>query len=253
MEVMRAKNVAKSFAGLNVLQDVSFSLDEGEKVALIGPNGAGKTTLINLLSGLLYPTSGSIYLMGKEVTHLQPYDRVALGLARSFQVSSLFPVLSIYDNVLLALHGVKRSRYQMFRSFTSYRDNNDTCRKLLESIDLWEKRNTLVTELSHGEKRRLELILSMSSQPKVLLLDEPSAGLSSNEMVSLIDMINHMAKGTTTLVVAHDLDFIYQLCSRVMVLYYGKIIADGFCEEIQADPKVRQIYLGTEDDDVGTN
>jgi branched-chain amino acid transport system ATP-binding protein len=253
MEVLQAKNISKSFGGLAVLEDVSFYLEAGEKVALIGPNGAGKSTLINLLSGLLAPTSGSIYLLGKEVTRLPPYDRVALGLARSFQVSSLFPALSLSANVLLALHGIQKSRYQMFSSFTSYKNHNKVCQKLLESIDLWEKRDALVTELSHGERRCLELILTMSSQPKVLLLDEPSAGLSSNETANLIKMINDMGKDTTTLVVAHDLDFIYQLCSRVMVLYYGKIIADGSCGEIKANPKVRQIYLGTEDKNAGTN
>jgi branched-chain amino acid transport system ATP-binding protein len=246
MEVMKVKNVAKSFGGLKVLQDVSFSLAVGEKVALIGPNGAGKTTLINLLNGLLYPTSGSIYFLGRDVTKLPPYDRVALGLARSFQISSLFPALSLFSNILLALHGTKKSRYQMFRTFTSYKDNNQRVQELLESIDLWDKRNIPVSNLSHGEKRRLEIILSISSRPKVLLLDEPSAGLSSAEASGLIDMINNLAIGTTTLVVAHDLDFIYQFCDRVMVLYYGEIIADGPCEAIQVHPKVREIYLGTE-------
>jgi branched-chain amino acid transport system ATP-binding protein len=246
MEVMKVKNVAKSFGGLKVLQDVSFSLKAGEKVALIGPNGAGKTTLVNVLNGLLNPTSGSIYLLGHEVTKLPPYDRVARGLSRSFQISSLLPGLSLFSNVLMALYGVQKSRYQMFRSFTGYADNNQRAQELLESIDLWDKKDIPVSDLSHGEKRRLEIVLSISSQPKVLLLDEPNAGLSSAETASLIHMVENLAVGTTTLVVAHDLDFIYRLCERVMVLYYGEIIADGSCQEIQTNQKVGSIYLGTE-------
>ena len=246
MEVMKVRNVAKSFGGLKILQDVSFSLKAGEKVALIGPNGAGKTTLVNVLSGLLNPTSGSIYLLGHEVTKLPPYDRVARGLSRSFQISSLLPGLSLFSNVLMALYGVQKSRYQMFRSFTGYKDNNQRAQELLESIDLWDKKDIRVSDLSHGEKRRLEIVLSISSQPKVLLLDEPNAGLSSAETASLIHMVENLAVGTTILVVAHDLDFIYRLCERVMVLYYGEIIADGSCQEIQTNQKVGSIYLGTE-------
>jgi branched-chain amino acid transport system ATP-binding protein len=246
MEVMKVRNIGKSFGGLMVLQDVSFSLKAGERVALIGPNGAGKTTLINILSGLLHPTSGSITLLGQDITKLPPYDRVALGLARSFQISSLFPALSLFSNVLMALYGVQKSRYQMIRCFTSYQDNNQRVQELLENIDLWDKKDMPVSELSHGEKRRLEIILSISSQPKVLLLDEPNAGLSSDETSRLIQMVENFAMGTTTLVVAHDLDFIYRLCERVMVLYYGEIIADGSCQEIQNNRKVGSIYLGTE-------
>ena len=246
MEVMKVRNIGKSFGGLKVLQDVSFSLKAGERVALIGPNGAGKTTLINILSGLLHPTSGSITLLGQDITKLPPYDRVALGLARSFQISSLFPALSLFSNVLMALYGVQKSRYQMIRCFTSYQDNNQRVQELLENIDLWDKKDMPVSELSHGEKRRLEIILSISSQPKVLLLDEPNAGLSSDETSRLIQMVENFVMGTTTLVVAHDLDFIYRLCERVMVLYYGEIIADGSCHEIQHNQKVGSIYLGTE-------
>lgn len=163
MEVMKIRNIAKSFGGLKVLQDVSFSLIAGERVALIGPNGAGKTTLVNVLSGLLNPTSGSIYLLGHDITKLPPYGRVALGLARSFQISSLFPALSLFSNVLMALYGVQKSRYEMFRPFTSYKDKNQRVRELLESIDLWDKKDMTVTNLSHGEKRRLEIILPISS------------------------------------------------------------------------------------------
>lgn len=246
MAVMTVQHVAKSYGGLEVLRDVSFNLQVGEKVALIGPNGAGKTTLINLINGLLFPTSGSIHFLGKDVTKMPTYSRVDLGLARSFQVSSFFPALSILSNVLLALHGTQKSRFEMLRAFDSYESHNGRARELLESVNLWDKRDAPATGLSHGEKRRLEIILSISSQPKLLLLDEPTAGLSPAEITDLIGMIHHLAAETTTLVVAHDLDFIYQLCDRVLVLYYGEIIADGSCEAIQTNSRVREIYLGTE-------
>ena len=251
MEVLKIRNVAKNFGGLNVLEDVSFDLMAGERVALIGPNGAGKTTLINILNGLLNPSTGSITLLGDNVTKSPPYSRVALGLARSFQISSLFPGLSLFENVLMALKGVQRSRYQMFRSFISYRDNNQKVHELLGRIGLRDKKDMPVSKLSHGEKRRLEIVLSISSRPKILLLDEPNAGLDGPETSDLIHIIEDLAADTTTLVVAHDLEFIYRLCNRVMVLYYGKIIADGSCEEIQADQRVRSIYLGTEVKDAG--
>ena len=216
-----------------------------KKVWRCGENGAGKTTLLNLISGLLYLTGGSIYLFGQDITKLPPYNRVALGLNRSFQMSSLFPSLSLFTNVSLALHGIQKSRYQMLRPFSSYGDTNRKVEDSLKSIDLWDKKDIPANSLSWGEKRRLEMILTMSSHPKVLLLDEPSAGLSSAESASMIQMINNLSTDTTTLVIAHDLDFIYQLCQRVMVLYYGEIIADGSSQQIQVDPKIRQIYFGS--------
>jgi len=244
MEVMEVRNIAKNFGGLSVLQDVSFDLRAGEKAALIGPNGAGKTTFLNILSGLLRPTSGSMHFLGRDLTKLTPNGRVALGLSRSFQISSLFSGLSVFENMLMALFGLQRRRYQMFRSFTGYEENNARARELLKGADLWLAKDTPVSDLAHGEKRRLEIALSLSSRPKMLLLDEPNAGLDAAETSGLIKMIEGLPPDTTTLVVAHDVHFIYRLCNRVLVLYYGSIIADGSCEEIQADETVRSIYLG---------
>ncbi len=244
-EIMKVRNIAKNFGGLAVLQDVSFDLKAGERVALIGPNGAGKTTFINILSGLLRPSSGSIHFLGRDMAKLTPNGRVALGLSRSFQVSSLFAGLSVFENALMALFALQKSRYQMFCSFMSYEENNSRAREILEEADLWNRKETAVSELSHGEKRRLEIALSISSRPKALLLDEPNAGLDGAETAGLIKIIEELPVDTTVLVVAHDIDFIYRLCNRVLVLYYGQIIADGSCEEIQADQTVRSIYLGT--------
>ena len=247
MEVLKVDGISQSFGGLRVLEDISFSIEAGERVALIGPNGAGKTTLINVLTGLLPPIAGRMYLLGHDITHMPPHRRVSLGLARSFQINTLFPKLSLLANVLLAIQGIQSTRYQMIRPITAYKDNLAKAQELLELVDLWEERDSLVTALSHGQQRQVEIILSLASKPRLLLLDEPSAGLTSGETTNLIDMIRSLTGDTTVFFCAHDLDLVFSLAERVMVLYYGKIIAQGTPEEIQVDPKVREIYLGVEE------
>lgn len=247
MEALRVEGLSKKFGGLQVLTEVSFTIEVGEKVALIGPNGAGKTTLINLLSGELSPTAGRIYLLGQEVTTMPAHRRIHLGLGRSFQVPTLFTSLTLLEAILLAIQGTKPSRYQMLRPITSYQDTLAQAKKLLGTLGLWEKRYELMQTLSHGELRGMELSLSLASQPKVLLLDEPSAGLTKAETDTLINMIQGLAKDTTVLFVAHDMDMVFGLAKRIIVLYFGRVIAQGTPEEIQRDSKVKEIYLGTEE------
>ncbi len=247
MEVLKVEKIAQSYAGLQVLRDVSFSLNAGEKVGLIGPNGAGKTTLLNVLSGLLHPTAGKMFLLGNNVTNMPPHNRVSLGLARSFQITSLFPNLTLLENIILAIHGVQPSRYQMFRPVMSFKEHLNTAEQLLSSVDLWGKRNSTVQALSHGEQRQIEILFAMSSRPKILLLDEPSSGLNAAETHKLAGTIRGSMQDTAVMLVAHDLDLVYEICDRIMVLYYGNIIAEGTCKDIQANPKVQQIYLGTEE------
>jgi branched-chain amino acid transport system ATP-binding protein len=245
MVILEADRLAQNYGGLSVLSEISFSLMVGEKVALIGPNGAGKTTLFNVLSGFVPLSAGEIRLFGQEITSLPPEARASLGLARSFQISSLFPELSVLTNVLLAIQGVQSTRYHMFRPIKGYRHNLAKAQELLELVDLWGKRDSLIAELGHGEQRQMEIILSLASKPKLLLLDEPSAGLTAGESDKLIDMIHGLVADTTVLLTAHDTDLVFELAERVMVLYYGKIIAQGTPEEIQNDPKVKEIYLGS--------
>lgn len=246
MNALKVENLSHSFGGLRVLEDISFSVESGEKAGLIGPNGAGKTTLFNVLTGLLSPTAGRIYILGQEVTGLPSYKRVSLGLARSFQINTLFPNLTLLHNVLLAIQGVRLSRFQMIRPLSAYKDMLAKAQELLELIGLWEKREALIGTLAYGEQRQVEILLALASKPKLLLLDEPSAGLTSGETTNLIDMIRNLIGDTTVFFCAHDLDLVFSLAQRVMVLYYGQIIAQGTPEEIQNDSKVRQIYLGVE-------
>jgi branched-chain amino acid transport system ATP-binding protein len=245
--ILEVNSLVQSYGGLNVLTEVSFSLRTGEKAAIIGPNGAGKTTLFNVLSGLVPPNSGKILFLGQDITHLPTEDRASLGLARSFQISTLFPNLSVLTNVLLAVHGVQGTRYHLFRATAAYKDNIGRARELLEPFNLWEKRDYPISALGHGEQRQIEIVLSLASKPKLLLLDEPSAGLTGGESDKLIDMIHTLVADTTVLLTAHDMDLVFRLTEKVMVLYYGQIIAQGTPEEIQDDPKVRDIYLGSEE------
>jgi branched-chain amino acid transport system ATP-binding protein len=246
VEVLKVERIFQGYGGLSVLADVSFSLQAGERIAIIGPNGAGKTTLFNVLSGFIRPVSGRIDLLGTDVTNMPSHKRAALGLARSFQVNSLFAHLSLLHNVLLALQGVQPIRYRMIRPITAYRENLTQARELLELVDLWDKRESPVTALSHGEQRQVEIILALASKPRLLLLDEPSAGLTAAESVNLGRIIQNLTVDTTVFFCAHDLDLVFSLAERVVVLFYGQLVAQGTPQEIQLNPKVREIYLGTE-------
>lgn len=246
MEVIKVESLMQSYGGLQVLYDVSFSLETGERVALIGPNGAGKTTLLNVLSGFVPPAAGSITLLDHDVTKMPPNKRATLGLARSFQINTLFPRLTLLINVLLAIQGIQKTRFRWFRPIDAYSGNIDAARELLELVNLWDERDTPVEVLSHGQQRQVEIVLALATKPKILLLDEPSAGLSSGESNTFIDMIHSLTKDTTVFFCAHDLDLVFTLADRVLVLYYGKIIAHGTPEEIQDDNKVQEIYLGIE-------
>lgn len=247
MKVLRVERLSKNFGGLRVLIDISLDVEVGERVAIIGPNGAGKTTLFNVLSGELPASGGRIYLFGQNITGMPTYHRAQFGLSRSFQIIRLPFHLTVLDSILLALHGLRPSRYQMFRPSTNYDKLLTAARKQLELADLWEKKDNIVQDLSYGEQRKLGIVLSLVSEPKLLLLDEPSAGLDVGEIPVFTNTVRSLTKDTTTIFACHDMDVVFGLADRVLVLYYGSIIAQGTPEEIQADPKVREIYLGLEE------
>jgi branched-chain amino acid transport system ATP-binding protein len=242
--VLKVENVAVHFGGLAVLQGLSFGVHQGEKVALIGPNGAGKTTLINVLSGLIRPQSGRVFLVGRDVTGTPPESRARLGMARSFQIIRLFQPLSLLTNVILAIQGIQVTRYNMVSSMLSRSDNLAKARALLELVDLWEQRDEPVAALAYGQQRKVEIILGLASKPKVLVLDEPGAGLTRRESESLIDIIHDLAGEAAVLLSDHDMNLVFKLAQRVLVLHYGQILAEGTPAEIQSDPRVREIYLG---------
>ena len=241
VDMLKVDNVTQAYGGLKVLENISFSVAAGEKVALIGPNGAGKTTALNVITGLLSPLSGRIYLGGRDMTKLPVQKRIAGGMGRSFQITSLFPQLSILHNVLLALLGVQKASYHMFRDITSFKTANASARELLDSVELWEARNLFPSEISYGQQRRLELTLALASRPKILLLDEPSAGLSNEESAALAQMLRLPAyTDVALLLVAHDMDLVFGVADRILVLYYGTIFAEGTAKQIQTNQEVRE-------------
>ena len=244
--ILGVEHIAYNFSGLKVLDGVSFDMDSTEKLALIGPNGAGKTTLLNVITGLLYPLRGRINFLNQDITRLPTRHRISLGMGRSFQKNALFLELTLLENVMLALRNVEASSFQMLRPMMSYKKRIAKAQELLESVDLWEKRDFPITSLSHGEQRQVEIILALSSQPKLLLLDEPSAGLTRGESNKLSQTLRHLIKDTAILFVAHDLDLVRELSDRILVLYYGSILAEGTPEEIQNNQRVHEVYLGTE-------
>jgi branched-chain amino acid transport system ATP-binding protein len=254
MACLTANGLAKNFGGIQVLQDVSFTLNTGENLALIGPNGAGKTTLINLLSGMIPPTRGQVLLFGKDITNVAVHRRLHMGLAYSFQLNSLFFNLSVMDNVVLALQGKQPFHRQLWHSFARNDHRFVRVQKLMESMGLWEKRGFPVTSLSYGEQRMMELALSLASEPKLLLLDEPSAGLSESETGQMMHYVRNLPEETAVLFVSHDMDVVFDLADRIVVLNYGVLIAEGKPEEIQSNPQVREIYLGEKQDaqDIGS-
>ena len=247
MEALRVKGLSKNFGGVSAVDNISFGVEIGERLVIIGPNGAGKTTLFNLINGQLPATSGRIYFLGKDITAMPTHSRAHLGQARAFQIISLFLNLSVLDNALLALHGTKPYRFKLFRPINDYKLISDKVQETLEALDLWDNKDELVKNLSYGDQRRMEIGLSLALQPKLLLLDEPSAGLTMEECSGIIDMIKNLGLDITVIIVDHDMDLVFGVAERIIVLHYGQIIADGAPEQIQADPRVKEIYLGIEE------
>ncbi len=246
MESLRVEGLSIQFGGVQAVNSVTFSVDVGDRVAIIGPNGAGKTTLFNLINGQLAATSGSVHFFGKDVTALPTHKRAHLGQARAFQIISLFQKLTVMDNVLLTLHGTRSSRFKMFRPVEGFTDVHNKAVQTLRTLGLWEKRNEPVSTLAHGEQRRLEIDLGLALEPKLLLLDEPSAGLTKEEGLEIIGVIKSLESSNTVLIVDHDMDLVFEVAQRIIVLHYGEIIADGTPDEIESDKKVREIYMGIE-------
>ena len=246
MEALRVERLSRSFDGVRALDDVSFSVRAGERLGIIGPNGAGKSTLFNVLSGILPPTTGKISLYARDITDLPVHRRARLGLARSFQTVNLFPSLTAFENLFLAAQGSRPSRYRLFPPLDARRDIVSRVEQGLVGGGLWAKRSEPVDQLSHGEQRKLEFVMSLVMAPKVLLLDEPGAGLATGERVEIADMIGGLGAAVTALIVEHDMDLLFRVADRVLLLHYGEVIAQGSANEMRDDPRVNEVYLGTD-------
>lgn len=238
--------VAKAFGGLRALDGVSLQVKPGERRAIIGPNGAGKTTLFNLISGELPLSQGQIMLFGQDITRLPPHRRAALGLARTYQVTNLFPRLTALENCLLAVQALAPTKFHLHRSLRRYPGLFERAHTVLEAVGLGDKAEETVRDFSHGEQRQLEIALALAGTPKLLLLDEPTAGLSPGESAMMTARLRTLHPSITILIIEHDMDVAFALTSRITVLHFGKVIADGLADDVKADPLVQRIYLGSE-------
>jgi branched-chain amino acid transport system ATP-binding protein len=243
--VLSLLGVTKSFGGLTAVSEVSLSVAAGERRALIGPNGAGKTTLFSLISGEQQVTSGQIRLFGRDITRLAPHRRAALGLTRTYQITNLFPRLSVMENCLLAVQGLRPMKYHLHRDLRRYPEVLEVTRAVLGAVGLLDKVGATVRDLSHGEQRQLEIALALAGSPRVLLLDEPTAGLSPAESAMMTALLKQLDPSITLLVIEHDMDVAFQLTDRITVLHHGRVVADGMREDVTASPLVQEIYLGT--------
>jgi branched-chain amino acid transport system ATP-binding protein len=247
MTALEIDNLTHTFGGLTALADVSLAVAPGERLAIIGPNGAGKTTLFNLITGIFRPSAGRIRLFGHDVTRLPVHRRARLGLARTFQISTLFPKLTVLDSVLLAVQGLDPARFVLHRRRASYSHLRERAESLLSEWSLADRAHQVPRQLSYGEQRQVELILALAGAPKVLLLDEPTAGLSPAETASVAQMIRRFSRETTILLIEHDMDVALDLVDRVTVLVQGRVLAEGEKDAIRSDPNVAAIYFGSDD------
>jgi ABC-type branched-subunit amino acid transport system ATPase component len=241
---LAARGVNKSFGSLVVSSDVEITLPPGVRYALIGPNGAGKTTLINLMTGMLQPDAGRIFLGDADITALAPDERVRRGLVRTYQINSLFPHLTALESVTLAVCERRRVARTWWRRLTAYREEVDEAYDILSSLALASVCHRLTRELAYGQQRLLEIALALATRPKVLLLDEPAAGVPREESKELLAAIAGLSRDITVLFIEHDMDLVFRFASRVIVMVGGRVLLEGTPQEIAADPQVRAVYLG---------
>jgi branched-chain amino acid transport system ATP-binding protein len=244
---LEVDRLAHQFGGLRALDGVSLQAAVGERLVILGPNGAGKTTLFNLVTGLLRPTAGRIRLFEHDVTTLAPYRRARLGLGRTFQITTLFPRLTVLDNVLLAVQGADGARFTLHRPLESFPHIYAQAETLLATWGLADRRDVPAQRLSYGEQRQVELLLALAGAPRVLLLDEPTAGLSPAETASVAAMVGRLPRDLTLLLIEHDMDVALHLADRVIVLHQGRVLAEGDRDQIRRDARVAEIYLGEPD------
>lgn len=248
--VLRTDGLTRTFGSLVAVNDLNLAFERGSFHSIIGPNGAGKTTLFNLISGALAPTQGEIFFHGERITDLRPHERVGHGLARSFQISDVFDGLSVYENVHLAAQRRRYESMSMIDRFLTPTERYEAIAEwtatVLEQIDMSAVAETPASELPYGDRRRLEIGIVLATDPDVVLLDEPTAGMSPENTQETIDLIQSLLKAQTLILVEHDIDFVMQISDRISVLHNGRHIAEGKPNEIAANEDVRAVYFGRE-------
>lgn len=248
MGILEVKNVGKRFGGLQALGDVNLNIAENSVHAIIGPNGAGKSTFINLVTRMLDPTEGDIEFKGESIARDDPHEVVQKGVSRSFQTASIFPELSVEENAQIAALAAEHGsfRFNFLRHRDNYGEVEDLARRTLDAVDLLSQSEVTAEDLPYGDKRRLELGIALASDPDLLLMDEPTAGMSPEETAATVELIEEVKQemGLTILLVEHDMEVVFNVADRIVVLHRGSVIAEGAPEEVQGDPEVQEAYLG---------
>lgn len=241
---LETRRLCKSFGALTVAEQIDFRLEQGARHALIGPNGAGKTTFVNMLTGRLTPTSGQILIGGEDITSLGQVARVKRGLGRTFQINTLFRNVSVVDNVAFAVAERKGVAWGMFRPASAYRDLIDESMALIETLGLTPDARLTVAGLPYGKQRLVEIAIALGLKPRVLLLDEPAAGVPSIESHRILEVLDALPKDIAILIIEHDMDLVFKFAQRITVLTQGSVLFEGTPAEIAADKQVREVYLG---------
>ena len=246
--VLRAEDARKTFGGLTAVDDVSFTLDSGETKALIGPNGAGKTTLLNCLSGIYDVTGGTIHLAGEDITGIEPYEVARRGLGRTYQITNIFEEYTVFENVRLAAQAKQGRNFDLLSHYTDFEGPMEVAMEILELVNLTEKGDVPAGTLAHGEQRQLEIGLALALEPDVLLLDEPAAGMASEELDRITNLISDLSNRYAILLVEHNIDIVMELSDSILVLDQGEKIADDTPEVVRNDQRVLDAYLQTDAD-----
>ena len=241
--ILEARAVSRSFGKFQALTNISVKFRSGELTAIIGPNGAGKSTFFNVISGGLAPTTGQVVFSGRDITALAAHQFARIGVAKSFQITNVFKQLSAHENVRVALQ-MQTSRFQIFRARQSYGDLIDRADGLLVRVGLADSRDKLAGDLAHGQQRSLEVAMALACDPKLLLMDEPTAGMSPQETTVMMDLILQLSQERTVILVEHKMKMVMGLCQRLVVLHHGELLADGKPDEIRANAEVKRVYLG---------
>lgn len=244
MDLLRTENLTKKFGELIAVNNVSISIKEEGILSIIGPNGAGKTTFFNLLTGFLKPTNGKIFLRGEDVTNIPPYDIVHKKLSRSFQIASYFPEFTIFENIQMGVFNRFGYSYNYFANINKLKIVNEETEKYMDMLDLTEQKDMKAKFLSHGDKKILDIAMCLTIEPEILLLDEPTSGVSRTESKRVINFVEGLAKKMKIIIVEHDMDIVFSISDRVVVLAQGSILADGTVEEVRNNEDVQRAYLG---------
>jgi branched-chain amino acid transport system ATP-binding protein len=248
--VLRTHQLSRRFGSFAANTEIDLVLQSGARHALIGPNGAGKTTLINLLSGFVAPSSGEIWLDDRDITHLSQHQRVKLGMTRTFQINTLFPGLSVFESLILVLCEREHLTTSLLRRTPPNSALSDEAYALMGLLRLGDCADVLAGQLPYGRQRLLEIGLALATRPRVLLLDEPAAGIPTDESLELIEVLGELPSSVSILLIEHDMDLVFRFASRITVLVAGRILTEGSPAEVQTDQRVREVYLGLEESDV---